>query len=114
MFNAAIFDMDGLLIDSERAIMRAWLTAAREHGAPLAEAQFLQVVGRAARESDAILLSLLGSDDLFRQVRARADELLKERVKGSATPAPHKAPVPAGAAAAPRAQAESAPARSIL
>jgi len=46
---------------------------------------------------------------------ARADELLKERVKGSATPAPHKAPVPAGAAAAPRPQAESAPdSRSIL
>ena len=86
MFNAAIFDMDGLLIDSERAIMRAWLTAAREHGAPLAEAQFLQVVGRAAPESDAILLSLLGDHDLFRRVEARADLLLAQSSAKSGFP----------------------------
>jgi hypothetical protein len=40
---------------------------------------------------------------------ARADELLKERVKGSGAPAPHKMPVPAPAPAAQRPHPESAP-----
>ena len=54
-FKAAIFDMDGLLIDSERAIMRAWIAGARELGLGLAEEDFVQCIGRAAPESDAIL-----------------------------------------------------------
>src|SRR6478736_6684056 len=77
-FRAAIFDMDGLLIDSERAIMRAWMAGARELGIELAEDEFVQCVGRAAPESDAILIGLLGGHEAFRATGAKARELLRE------------------------------------
>ncbi len=47
-FQAAVFDMDGLLIDSERHIMRAWIEGARALGFALAPEDFVQVIGRAA------------------------------------------------------------------
>jgi beta-phosphoglucomutase-like phosphatase (HAD superfamily) len=77
-FRAAIFDMDGLLIDSERAIMRAWMAGARELGIELAEDEFVQCVGRAGPESDAILIGLLGGHDAFHATGAKARALLRE------------------------------------
>ena len=59
-FHAAIFDMDGLLIDSERPIRDAWLQVARELGAPLEERHYLQVVGRGEADSRRLLQERLG------------------------------------------------------
>jgi HAD superfamily hydrolase (TIGR01509 family) len=78
-FLAAIFDMDGLLIDSERAIMRAWVAGARELGIELAEDEFVQCVGRARPESDAILAGLLGGPEAFHAAGTKARALLQER-----------------------------------
>jgi HAD superfamily hydrolase (TIGR01509 family) len=69
---AVIFDMDGLLIDSERATMAAWMHGARRAGVALAPADYLQVVGRAAPESDAILSDLLGGPQAFGAARDAA------------------------------------------
>ncbi|MBD9392785.1 HAD family phosphatase [Acidovorax sp. ACV01] len=69
-FAAAIFDMDGLLVDSERVTLRAWIGAARARGIALAEADYLQVVGRASTDSDAMLTALLGGPQVFGQVLA--------------------------------------------
>ena len=66
MFAAAIFDMDGLLIDSERPIMAAWIEAARTLGIELSHSEYLQVVGLATSESELILASLLGGADAYR------------------------------------------------
>src|SRR5579863_3426626 len=63
VFAAAIFDMDGLLLDSERVIMQAWMESAQEQGLPLSRADFLQVVGYGTVESHARLSSLLGGQD---------------------------------------------------
>ena len=76
MFHAAIFDMDGLLIDSERAIMRAWIDAARDVGIALEPDAYAAVVGRSAPESTEILVALLGGPDAFRAVRSRAADVL--------------------------------------
>jgi len=79
-FTAAVFDMDGLLLDSERPIRDAWLNAAAELGAPLTEAGYLSVVGRNERDSDALLRELFGGDAaLLGATRRRADELIAER-----------------------------------
>jgi HAD superfamily hydrolase (TIGR01509 family) len=79
-FAAAVFDMDGLLLDSERPIRDAWLAAATELGAPLTEADYLSVVGRNEREGDARLLDVFGGNaTLLGATRRRADALIAER-----------------------------------
>ena len=86
MFTAAIFDMDGLLIDSERAIMQAWIGAARALGIALAASDYVQVIGKAAPESNALLVSLLGDERAFRQVQAMAGAQLHAPVTGPRFP----------------------------
>jgi HAD superfamily hydrolase (TIGR01509 family) len=79
-FTAAVFDMDGLLLDSERPIRDAWLSAAAELGAPLTEADYLSVVGRNEREGNARLLEVFGRNAaLLAATRRRADALIAER-----------------------------------
>ncbi|MFM9924697.1 HAD family phosphatase [Variovorax sp. H27-G14] len=65
MFAAAIFDMDGLLIDSERPLMAAWIEAALTLDIALSHSQYLQVVGLAHPESRRILASLLGGEQAY-------------------------------------------------
>lgn len=85
-FSAAIFDMDGLLIDSERAIMQAWIGAAREIGITLAASDYVQVIGKAKPESDAFLVSLLGDEHAFRRVQAMAGTQLHAPAAGPRFP----------------------------
>jgi len=66
MFAAAIFDMDGLLIDSERPIMAAWIEAARTLDIELSHHQYMQVVGLSTTESEVVLASFLGGIDAYR------------------------------------------------
>lgn len=72
-FSAAIFDVDGLLLDSERMIMRTWLSVAAKLGNPLTEADYMPVIGLAAADSDAHLTARLGASGFeaaLGQVRA--------------------------------------------
>ncbi len=41
MFDAVLFDMDGVLVDSEVVSGRAWVQTLAEHGLPLGEAEFM-------------------------------------------------------------------------
>jgi|KBSMisStandDraft_5_1062788.scaffolds.fasta_scaffold168489_2 HAD superfamily hydrolase (TIGR01509 family) len=70
MFCAAIFDVDGLLIDSERAIMRLWLRATADLDRPMTESDYLPTIGRAAKESAAILTERLGQS-VFERTHSR-------------------------------------------
>ena len=75
MFRAALFDMDGLLIDSERRIMSAWINAAKSKNIALSQDDFVQVIGRDGQDSKNILTALLGTEALFEEVRALAVKL---------------------------------------
>lgn len=77
-FTAAIFDMDGLLIDSERATLRAWTEAALALGVVLRESDYLQVVGKAAQDSHAILQGHLGGVAPFEQAMVAVRAALEE------------------------------------
>ena len=59
---AVIFDMDGLLFDTERLYGQAILTAAAEVGCPMSHDIFLQLVGRSHEINYAFLLGHYGPD----------------------------------------------------
>ncbi len=60
-FAAVIFDMDGLLLDTERVFKIVWQSAAAELGLSLTDAVFLDCVGRNNRDSRAVLHAHLGA-----------------------------------------------------
>jgi len=47
---AVIFDVDGVLVDSYRAHMQAWMRLGEKFGHPITEAQFVPTFGRRNRE----------------------------------------------------------------
>lgn len=78
-FDAAVFDMDGLLLDSERPIRDAWLDAAAQLGVALSGADYLDLVGRNERDGTARLHERTGDPHLYATLRRHADVLLAER-----------------------------------
>ena len=78
MFSAAVFDMDGLLIDSERAIMNAWIAVARERGITLLPTDYVRIIGRSLRECHAMLADMLGGEAAFREVHPRVKAQLTD------------------------------------
>lgn len=75
--HAALFDMDGTLVDSERVILNAWLASSRELGVPLDPVQYSQVIGLNDEESNQLLITLLGGESTFQSVRALARNKLQ-------------------------------------
>lgn len=59
---AVVFDMDGLLFDSERLYAETILTAAREVGCPMSHDVFLQLVGRSRDTNHRFLIEHYGAD----------------------------------------------------
>jgi len=78
MFDAAIFDMDGLLLDSERPIRAAWLAAAAARGIALSIDDYQSVIGTSATESRRRLGALLGGDDIYATLHADAAHALRD------------------------------------
>jgi HAD superfamily hydrolase (TIGR01509 family) len=70
MFAAVLFDMDGLLLDSERVLMRAWTTAAALEGRAIGDEVYASVIGRAAQDSHALFVAMLGGLATYERLRA--------------------------------------------
>jgi len=87
VFSAAIFDMDGLLLDSERTIMNAWVSAAAEAGITVTAADYAPVIGLAGPGTKAHLARIFGGESMVQQIHALV------------TPKLTSFPVKAGAAA---------------
>ena len=78
-WTAAVFDMDGLLLDSERPVRDAWMQVATEFGVALTPAAYLDLVGRNHRDSTLRLRAIFGDDALLADAHRRATALLAER-----------------------------------
>lgn len=79
MIDAAIFDIDGTLIDSVEGHAQAWLDAFKEHGFDVELAAVRRQIGKGA---DQLLPALLAAQDAERAgaaIDARQGELFKTR-----------------------------------
>jgi HAD superfamily hydrolase (TIGR01509 family) len=84
-FQGVLFDLDGLLVDSERISRDCWLAAAQERGFDLTDT-YPQLVGRGAAETDRILTTVLGSAEIVALLRARKSELFDLHVEHRGVP----------------------------
>ena len=73
-----LFDMDGVVIDTEKLYTRFWMEAARELGHPMTLEQALQMRSLGSRESQEKLDSFFGAAVLpYADLRARRIELME-------------------------------------
>lgn len=79
---AVIFDMDGLLIDSERVALAHFARAAQELGAPWSAEMGLAMVGLNSRDSDLLIRARFGPDYPVEALRARFGELYEAAIVG--------------------------------
>ena len=78
MIKAVIFDMDGLLLDTEKLLVRFWVQAANEAGFPMTREHALSL--RSLHKSFAVpyLKELFGESFDYKAVRTRRMELMSE------------------------------------
>lgn len=76
-----IFDMDGLMIDTERLLHKYWVQAANEFGYPMKVEHVLQIRSLAAKFAIPKLKAMLGEDFDYYKVRARRMELMNQHVE---------------------------------
>jgi HAD superfamily hydrolase (TIGR01509 family) len=80
MPRAVVFDMDGLMLDTERIAPRCWSEAASVLGVPFDTALILAMIGRNSRDSRQFVLAHYGDDypvdALMQESRAQFDAIV--------------------------------------
>lgn len=65
---AVLFDMDGLMLDTERMARVAWKRALLERGYPIDDAVYLRLVGRTVADAKLILGEIFGPELPFQEI----------------------------------------------
>jgi HAD superfamily hydrolase (TIGR01509 family) len=83
---AVIFDMDGLMLDSQRIATKAWEKAVVTFGYCLTDEIYLSLIGRTIPDTNEILRSAFGSDFPVNEVRHLAEKEFSDLTKDSGIP----------------------------
>lgn len=78
---AVIFDMDGLLIDTEKHLVRCWCQAAHEMGFPMEREHALHIRSLAGKYAAPYLQSVLGENFDYAKVRERRKQLVAKALE---------------------------------
>jgi len=76
MIKGAIFDMDGLMIDTEKLLVRFWRQAAKEFGYDMTFQNVLDIRSLSRKYAVPQLKSIFGENFEFSSIRARRIELM--------------------------------------
>lgn len=78
---AVIFDMDGVLLDTERLCMEGWCQAAKKKGISGMEEVFRQCIGLNSNDTRALVLSHYGETFPYEEFRKAVSAWTKTRLK---------------------------------
>ncbi len=81
MIKAVIFDMDGLMIDTERLLVKYWLEAAHYYGYPMKREHILGIRSLAAKHAIPKLQAEIGDDFDYYKVRMLRLKLMNEHIE---------------------------------
>jgi HAD superfamily hydrolase (TIGR01509 family) len=79
-FRAVIFDMDGLILDTEAIARLAWKNSTEDLGFKLSDNDFVSLIGRTATDSDALMQRLFGPTFSIPDLRTRITHHWNEHV----------------------------------
>ncbi|WP_292193206.1 HAD-IA family hydrolase [Butyrivibrio sp.] len=85
-FDAVVFDMDGVIFDSEMAVMKCWLEIAEKYGIKDIEEPYLACTGTNAARTKEIMLEAYGEDFPYDLYAKEASEMYHERYDGGRLP----------------------------
>lgn len=81
MVKAVIFDMDGVLIDTEKWLVKYWCQAAREAGFPMEREHALAIRSLAGEYANTYLKGIFGEQFSYWTIRERRKELMNRHLK---------------------------------
>ena len=87
MTKAVVFDMDGVLFDTERLCQDSWIEVANRRGLPDMEIIFPKCIGRNANDSRQIVLEAYGADFDYEVFRREASDWFWKYLEENGLPA---------------------------
>ena len=85
-FDAVVFDMDGVIFDSEKATLDCWVEIAEQHGIPDIGTPYYACIGTNATRTREIMLEAYGEDFPYEAYAKEASELYHSRYDGGRLP----------------------------
>ena len=85
-YQAVVFDMDGVIIDTERLVIEFWKEVAKKHNIPNVEHTCIQCLGTNRVRTREIFLENYGADFPYDPYRAEVTELFNTHYKGVPLP----------------------------
>lgn len=83
MIKAVIFDMDGVLIDTEKHYFTCWKQASAEAGFPFTDEQALSLRSCDAKVAEKMMKEIFGEEFNYYAIRERRRQLVKETLEKS-------------------------------
>ncbi len=81
MTKAVIFDMDGLMLDTEKLLAKYWMQSAHEHGFPMQLEHVLGIRSLSAIYAKPKLQAIFGESFNYEEIRARRRQLTAEHLE---------------------------------